>query len=129
MNGEIDVRHILPAIRVPTLVLHRTGDPRVSVEAGRHLGKHISGASYVELPGEDHGIFDVEFADRLADEIEEFLTGSHTESEPDRVLATYFSPTSSARRSAQPNSATTDGAYCAIARRRCAAGTRPLSRP
>jgi class 3 adenylate cyclase/pimeloyl-ACP methyl ester carboxylesterase len=90
MNSEIDVRHILAAIRVPTLVLHRTGDPRVSVEAGRYLGRHIPGANYVELPGEDHGIFDVEFADRLADKIEEFLTGSHTESEPDRVLATVL---------------------------------------
>jgi class 3 adenylate cyclase len=90
MNTEIDVRHILSAIRVPTLVLHRTDDPRVSVEAGRYLGKHIPGAKYVELPGEDHGIFDVEFADRLADEIEEFLTGSRPEVEPDRVLATVL---------------------------------------
>ena len=88
MNTEIDVRHVLPAIRVPTLVLHRTGDPRVSVEAGRYLGKHIPDAKYVELPGEDHVPFDI--TDRLVDEIEEFLTGSRTQAEPDRVLATVL---------------------------------------
>src|SRR5579863_619645 len=54
MNAEIDVRPILPTIRVPTLVLHRIGDPRVNVEAGRYLGNHIPSATYVELPGEDH---------------------------------------------------------------------------
>src|SRR3712207_4464484 len=50
MNHEIDVRHIAPAIRVPTLVLHRTGDPRVNVEAGRFLGRTIPDARHVELP-------------------------------------------------------------------------------
>jgi class 3 adenylate cyclase len=88
MNYEIDVRHILPAIRVPTLVLHRTGDTRVNVEAGRYLASHIPGARYVELPGGDHVPFDI--ADRLADEAEEFLTGSRAEVEPDRVLATVM---------------------------------------
>jgi class 3 adenylate cyclase len=88
MNYEIDVRHILPAIRVPTLVLHRTGDTRVDVEAGRYLGSHIPGALYVELPGADHVPFDI--TDRIADEAEEFLTGSRGEVEPDRVLATVL---------------------------------------
>ena len=88
MNYEIDVRHILPAIRVPTLVLHRIGDTRVAVEGGRYLGAHITGARYVELPGEDHVPFDI--TDRLADEIEEFLTGSRAEAEPDRVLSTVM---------------------------------------
>lgn len=88
MNYEIDMRHILPAIRVPTLVLHRTGDTRVDVEAGRYLGSRIPGARYVELPGGDHVPFDI--ADRIADEAEEFLTGSRPEIEPDRVLATVL---------------------------------------
>jgi pimeloyl-ACP methyl ester carboxylesterase len=54
MNNDIDIRHVAPAIRVPTLILHRTGDTRVSVEAGRFLGSTIPGAKYVELPGIDH---------------------------------------------------------------------------
>jgi class 3 adenylate cyclase len=89
MNSDIDVRHIIPAIRVPTLVLHRVDDSRVSVEAGRYIGNAISGAKYVELPGSDHVAWagDVE---RLADEIEEFLTGSRAEFEPERVLATVL---------------------------------------
>jgi class 3 adenylate cyclase len=88
MNHEIDVRHIVPAIRVPTLVLHRTGDARVVVEAGRYLGSNIPGARYVELPGEDHVPIDI--TDRIADEVEEFLTGSRADTEPDRVLATVM---------------------------------------
>ena len=89
MNNEIDVQHVLPAIRVPTLVLHRTGDLRVNVEAGRFLGRSIPGAKYVELPGADHVTW-VGDVDRLVDEIEEFLTGSRSEVEPDRVLATVL---------------------------------------
>jgi len=88
MNYDIDVRHVLPAIRVPTLVLRRIGDTRVAVEAGRYLGTHITGPRYVELPGEDHVPQDI--SDRLAGEIEEFLTGSRTQAEPDRVLATVL---------------------------------------
>ena len=54
MNSQIDVRHILPTIRVPTLVLHRAGDTRVNVEGGRYLAANIPGAKYVEFPGIDH---------------------------------------------------------------------------
>lgn len=70
-----DVRHLLSAISVPTLVLHRVGNSFIRVEAGRYLGSHIPGAKYAELPGEDHylGAGDV---DGLVDEVEEFLTGS-----------------------------------------------------
>jgi len=50
MNYEIDIRHILPAIRVPTLLLHAKGDMAVDVHASRYLAKHIGGAKYVELP-------------------------------------------------------------------------------
>src|SRR5436305_8029484 len=54
MQFETDARHVLPTIRVPTLVLHRIGDPRITVDAGRYLGAHIPKAKYVELPGIDH---------------------------------------------------------------------------
>jgi class 3 adenylate cyclase len=86
---EFDVRDLLPAIRVPTLVLHRSGDMAVPVEHGRYLGEHIPGAKYVEMPGIDHApaIGDPE---RIIGEIEEFLTGSRSEMEIDRVLATVL---------------------------------------
>jgi class 3 adenylate cyclase/alpha-beta hydrolase superfamily lysophospholipase len=89
MNNEIDIRHVIPTIRVPTLVLHRVGDLRVNVEAGRYLGSNIPGAKYVEMPGSDHVPW-VGDVDRLADEIEEFVTGSRADLEPDRVLATIL---------------------------------------
>ena len=88
INSEIDTRHILPTIRVPTLVLHRVGDSRVTVDAGRYLAAQIPRAKYVELPGVNHIPLDI--TDRIADEIEEFLTGSRAEVEGDRVLATVM---------------------------------------
>jgi class 3 adenylate cyclase/pimeloyl-ACP methyl ester carboxylesterase len=81
-----DVRALLPKLDVPTLVLHRAGDRYITVGAGRILGEHISGASYVELPGDDDLIF-VGDIDALLDEIEEFLTGSHQAPEGDLVMA------------------------------------------
>ena len=54
MNREIDVRPILPVVRVPTLVLHRAGDRALNVGQGRYLAEHIPGAKFTELPGEDH---------------------------------------------------------------------------
>ena len=89
MNSAIDVRHVLPSIRTPTLVLHRVGDMRVSVEGGRYLAANIPGAKYVELPGTDHLMWAGD-TDRIADEMEEFLTGSRGEIEPDRILATVM---------------------------------------
>jgi pimeloyl-ACP methyl ester carboxylesterase/DNA-binding CsgD family transcriptional regulator len=94
MNGDIDVRHVLPTIRVPTLVIHRSGDVRVKVAAGRYLGERIASAKYVELPGSDHLIW-VGDTDRIVDEIEAFLTGAHTAAiaaiDDNRVLATVLS--------------------------------------
>jgi class 3 adenylate cyclase len=86
---EIDVTGILPAVGVPTLVLHRAGDPVIPVDAGRYMGEHIPGARFVELPGDDHipWLGDV---DGVLDEVEQFLTGARQGREPDRALATVL---------------------------------------
>ena len=89
MNSYIDVREVLPTIRVPTLVLHRTGDHDVNVAEGRYLAAKIPGAHFVELPGDDHWI-SAGNHDEIADEIEEFLTGTRPVPELDRVLATVL---------------------------------------
>ena len=89
MNSYIDVRDVLPTIRVPTLVLHRTGDHDVNVAEGRYLASKIPGAKFVELAGDDHWISAGD-VDALADEIEQFLTGTRPVPEPDRVLATVL---------------------------------------
>ena len=89
MNTEIDIRHVLPTVRVPTLVVHRTGDECLKVEEGRYLAENIPGAKFVELPGIDHLPF-VGDQDQILDEIEEFLTGVRHASEFDRVLATVL---------------------------------------
>jgi class 3 adenylate cyclase/pimeloyl-ACP methyl ester carboxylesterase len=85
----IDVRPLLPRLRVPTLVLHRAGDRWFRVEAGRYLGASIPGAKYVELPGEDF-LFFVGDVDAIVDEIEEFLTGGHQAPEGEVVTATIL---------------------------------------
>jgi class 3 adenylate cyclase len=89
MNAEIDVRPILPAVRVPTLVLHRIGDRVIPVEAARYIAEHVPGASLVELVGDDHLPW-IGDSDAVLGEIEEFLTGARTQPEPHRVLATVL---------------------------------------
>jgi pimeloyl-ACP methyl ester carboxylesterase len=89
MNKEIDVRAIVPAVRVPTLVLHRAHDRMISVEQARYLAGHIPGARLVELAGADHAPW-VENTDVLLDEVEEFLTGARRAPESDRILATVL---------------------------------------
>jgi pimeloyl-ACP methyl ester carboxylesterase len=86
---DIDVRAILPTIRVPTLVLHRRGDRVVNWRAGEHLAGQIPGARYVELPGIDHLPWAGD-QDAVVGEVEEFLTGARSVAEPDRVLATVM---------------------------------------
>jgi class 3 adenylate cyclase len=90
MNSQIDISGILSAVRVPTLVIHRTGDKTVSVEGGREMAAHIPGARLVELPGIDHIYYVGENADEISDAIEEFLTGSRAPVSVDRVLATVL---------------------------------------
>jgi DNA-binding winged helix-turn-helix (wHTH) protein/pimeloyl-ACP methyl ester carboxylesterase/class 3 adenylate cyclase len=89
MNAEIDVRQVLPTVRVPTLVLHRVGDRCLKVEEGRYVAAAIPGARYVELPGDDHLPF-IGDQDAIVDEMEEFLTGVRHRHEPERVLTTLL---------------------------------------
>ncbi|MGH2403086.1 MAG: adenylate/guanylate cyclase domain-containing protein [bacterium] len=89
MNTEVDIRHILPVIGVPTLIIHRTGDLDIDVGGSRYMAARIPGAKYVELPGADHLPW-VADQDAVLDEIEEFLTGVRRGPEPDRVLATVL---------------------------------------
>jgi class 3 adenylate cyclase len=87
--SQADVRHVLASVRVPTLILHRAGDPAAPVAHGRYLAEHIPGATYVELPGVDHPHF-IGDADALLDEVQEFLTGSRGEAQPNRALLTVL---------------------------------------
>jgi len=86
---DIDVRAILPTIHIPTLVLHRRGDRVVNRRAGEDLADRIPSARYVELPGIDHLPWAGD-SDAVVGEIEEFLTGTRSVPEPDRVLATVM---------------------------------------
>src|SRR5438094_845071 len=89
MNAEIDVRPILSTIRVPTLVLHRSGDRVIPVGAGRYLAERIPNASFVELTGDDHLPW-IGDTDAVLGEIEEFLTGVRSRPESNRMLATVL---------------------------------------
>ncbi|MEP6848681.1 MAG: alpha/beta fold hydrolase [Acidobacteriota bacterium] len=90
MNAEIDVREVLPSVRVPTLVVHRSGDLCLKVEEGRFVASKIPGCKYVELGGIDHLPF-VGEQDEILQEIEKFVTGVRFAGEYDRVLATVMS--------------------------------------
>jgi class 3 adenylate cyclase/pimeloyl-ACP methyl ester carboxylesterase len=87
--SELDVRDILPAVRVPTLVLHRAGDRYIRAGHGRYLAERISGARYVELPGDDHFPFygDME---SVVSEIRSFVATLPEPHEADRMLATIL---------------------------------------
>ena len=89
MNSMIDVREVLPAIRVPTLLIYHSHDRDVNVEEGRYIASRIHGARLVELPGHDHLMW-AGNADAIADEVEDFLTGTRRGPVPDRVLATVL---------------------------------------
>jgi len=89
MNAEIDVRNVLPSIRVPSLVIHRREDQCLKVEEGRFVADRIPGAKFVEFPGNDHLPF-IGDQDAILDEVEEFLTGVRHHVEPDTVLATVL---------------------------------------
>ena len=96
MNAEIDVRDVLPSIRVPTLVLHRTGDRCLKVEEGSYLASQIPGATFVELAGDDHLPF-VGNQDEILDEIQRFISRARVRTSSERVLATVLTIISGAR--------------------------------
>jgi pimeloyl-ACP methyl ester carboxylesterase len=89
LNFELDMRPILPIVRVPTLVLHREGDRWYSVPEAEYLAKHIPGAKLILLPGEDHIIWWGD-QERVVGEVQEFLTGTRESASTERVLLTVL---------------------------------------
>jgi len=93
LNHDIDVRHVLPAIRVPTLILHRSGDLVAPIENARYMAERIPGARFIELDGDDH-IPMVGDTEQGLGTIESFLTDPKLHSEtgqiPDSVLGTIL---------------------------------------
>jgi class 3 adenylate cyclase len=87
--GPVDIRRLLGSIRVPTLLLHRTGDQFIDVHTSRYMAQRIPGARLVELPGDDHLPF---FGDQdaVVALTQEFLTGTLPVADPDRMLATVL---------------------------------------
>ncbi len=85
---DIDIREVLPAVSVPTLVVQSRGNRWIRPGHGRYLAEHIPGARYLESPGEGHWPWVTEDAEAFMDEVEEFLTGARRSTEFDRVLAT-----------------------------------------
>jgi class 3 adenylate cyclase len=94
MNSGINIENILPSISVPTLVLHRTEDPTVSIQAGRFLASHIPDAKLVELDGPDHVYYVGDNAMQIADLAADFVArpGSEAQSKAgsQRMLATVL---------------------------------------
>lgn len=89
MNAEIDVRPVLPTIRVPTLVMHRRDDRCLTIDEGRFVASRIPGSAFVELPGADHLPF-VGDQDAILDEIERFVERTALPAEPATILATIL---------------------------------------
>ena len=89
MNAQIDIRPILPTIRVPTFVMNRTADPVAHIDAARDLAVRIPGARLVEFPGAIHPMFMID-PERVLAEIEEFVTGGRSPEMAERILATIL---------------------------------------
>jgi pimeloyl-ACP methyl ester carboxylesterase len=96
LNTLIDVRHVLPAIRVPTIVIHRTEDRDSNIEEGRYIAARIPDAKFVELPGQDHLLF-VGDQDAVLGEVKSFVENLRITPEADSVLATVLSIEASAK--------------------------------
>lgn len=88
-TADLDVRETLPRIKVPTLVMHRSGDTAWDPRHSRYLAEHIAGARHVELEGVDSLPF-VGDSDAIVEEIEEFLTGARSRGELARGLLTVM---------------------------------------
>ena len=87
--SELDVRALLPTVRVPTLVVQHADDPTIPPAMGKYVADHISGAKYVELPGRNMFHFVEPWRDSFQ-EVAEFLTGEQADVADDRVLATVL---------------------------------------
>jgi class 3 adenylate cyclase len=124
MISQIDLRPVLAQVRVPTLILHASRDVAVPPGTGRYLAEHIAGAKYVEYDTPDH-VFWIH-PDPIADAIQEFLTGTPVEPEPDRVLAAvaFIDVARSTERAAQLG----DAAWVQLLERYRALARRELSR-
>jgi len=86
---EIDVRRVLPAIRVPTLVVARKGQVLITPAHARYVAEHIPGAQYLEVDGEDLHFFTGN-TQAIFDAVEDFLGASHSDEEPERALGTVL---------------------------------------
>jgi class 3 adenylate cyclase len=89
LTTEIDIRHILPSIYAPTLVMHARGDRAVPVQSGHYLSEHIVGARFVELPTDDHAVW-FGAKDVYLDAMQQFLTGTRPNPDHSRRLATVL---------------------------------------
>jgi class 3 adenylate cyclase/pimeloyl-ACP methyl ester carboxylesterase len=91
LNAQIDIRPILPLVRVPALVLHRRGDRQVPIDLGRKLAKEIPNSTLIEYDGIDH-LFWIGDVEPMLGDIKEFITGDRTASSSDyeRILATVL---------------------------------------
>jgi class 3 adenylate cyclase len=89
---NMDVRSALPAIHVPTLVIHLSDDKVCNIEEGRYIARHIPGARMLELQGTDHVFFytETELTDRILGEIQKFATGVEPVTRADRMLTTVL---------------------------------------
>jgi pimeloyl-ACP methyl ester carboxylesterase len=116
LNTMIDVRHVLPAIRVPTLVLHRVDDRDSNIEEGRYIAAHIPNARFVELPGQDHILF-VGDQDAVLDEVKHFVENRRITDEVDSVLATVLSMEASVKPSNENRPEEVLNRFQALARR------------
>jgi class 3 adenylate cyclase/alpha-beta hydrolase superfamily lysophospholipase len=88
MNFDVDIRSVLPTIKVPTLVIHRRHEP-LSIQNARYLADHIPGARLLELDDRDHLPW-LGDQDSVTEAIEEFVTGERRAGSVDRVLATVL---------------------------------------
>jgi len=86
---KVDLRPVLPAVRVSTLILHRSGNKYVRVDNGRYLAENIAGAKFIEVPGDDH-YFHAGNTEALLGPVQEFLTGTREVADENRVLATVL---------------------------------------
>ncbi len=88
-NLDADISEVLPLVRAPALVIHGAGDVWIPFDHGKYMAEHIPDARLLELPTSDHFPY-TDHGMQVAEEIEEFVTGTREAAEPDRRLATIM---------------------------------------